>query len=58
MQFGQSPKEEFEKIGFPVFAILWKNFQGRSGRGQGIWGYKFFECATYSVGVIGKNALA
>ena len=25
-QIGQNPKEEFEKVGFPVFAILRKNF--------------------------------
>ena len=23
-QIGQNPKEEFEKVCFPVFAILWK----------------------------------
>ena len=34
MQIGQNPKEEFEKVGFPVFAILWKNFLGGSGRGH------------------------
>ena len=64
-QVGQIPKEEFEKECFPVFAILRKNFQGKSGRGHrkviqlysanlGI----LFECATYGVGVIGKNTLA
>ena len=33
-QIGQNPKEEFEKVGFPVFAILRKYFLGRSGRGH------------------------
>ena len=27
-------EEEFEKVSFPVFAILRKNFLGASGRGQ------------------------
>ena len=31
MQIGQNPKEEFEKVGFPVFAILQKNFQPEVG---------------------------
>ena len=34
MEIKQDPKEEFEKVGFPVFAILWKNFLGVSGRGH------------------------
>lgn len=32
-QIGQNPKEKFEKVGFPVFVILRKNFLGASGRG-------------------------
>ena len=31
---GQNPKEEFEKVGFPVFANLRKHFLGASGRGH------------------------
>ena len=27
----QNLKDEFEKVGFPVFAILWKNFQAEVG---------------------------
>ena len=34
MQIGQNPKEEFEKVGFPVFAILCKNLPIPSGRGN------------------------
>ena len=34
MQIGQNPKDEFEKVGFPVFAILRKNLITRSGRGH------------------------
>ena len=30
-QIGQNPKEEFEKVCFPVFAILLKNFQAEVG---------------------------
>ena len=33
-QIGQNPKEEFEKAGSPVFAILRKNVLTGSGLGQ------------------------
>ena len=33
-QVGQIPKEEFEKVCFPVFAVYRKNFLGGSGRCQ------------------------
>ena len=32
MQIGQNPKDEFEKVDFPVFCE--KNFLGGSGRGH------------------------
>ena len=64
MQMGQNPK--FEKVGFPVLAILQKNFLPEVGLAtakwfssiQGIWGYKVIECATYGLGVIGKNVFS
>ena len=36
MQIGQNPKEEFKKVGFPVFGNFAKkkNFLGGSGRGN------------------------
>ena len=65
-QIEQNPKEEFEKVGFPVFAILQKNFLPEVGMANrkliqlhsenlGIQGFK---CTTYGLGVIGKNVLA
>ena len=33
MLIGRNPKEEFEKEGFRVFAILWKNYLDGNGRG-------------------------
>ena len=59
---GQNPKEDFEKVSFPGFAVLRKKLQGGCGHGlaklfssiQGIWGYEI----SYGVGVIGKNVFA
>ena len=71
-QIGQNLKEEFKKVAFPVFAILRKTVKAEVGvanskviqlhsgnLGMQFFDFsKFFECATYGVGVIGKNALA
>ena len=61
-QIGQNPEEEFEKVGFLVFAK--KNFKAEVGGASrkviqlhsGNLGIQEYE--TYGVGVIGKNTLA
>ena len=61
MQIEQNPKEESEKVGFPVFAILQKHFQLEVAKQSDSAPFREsgedFEC-VYGVGVIGKNALA
>ena len=46
MQMGQNPKEEFEKVGFPVFA---KNLSTGSGRGH----HKVIQLHSGNLGIQG-----
>ena len=64
MQIRQNPKEEFEKVSFPVFAILQKNFLPQLSTVanrkviQLHSGNLVIECKRYGLAVIGKNVLA
>ena len=63
MQIGQNPKEEFEKVGFPVFAILRNTLSRGSGEGSGRGQLQsdsapFRKSVDKCVGVKGKNVLA
>ena len=65
MQIGDNPKQESEKVGFQVFAILRKKKKKKNQpevavvSRKVIWlhlgnlGYKVFECTTYGLGVMG-----